>query len=114
MWTSEATYVLDNPEWADEINRGGRLAPQQLVPGMSETEIVRRREPMIVTGVQRDPRVHRPIAEAARSQSYAAAPVMAGNRVVGLLHGDYYLKGEILTRSTAKRSLPTRGVCGSR
>lgn len=93
VWTSESTYVLDDPQWADEINRAGKSAPQQLVPGMPETEIVRRREPMIVTDVQRDPRVHRPIADASRSKSYVAAPIMAGNRVVGLLHGDCYLQG---------------------
>ncbi len=93
VWTSEAVYVADDPHWADEINRVGQEQPQQLIPGLHETEIVRRRSAMIVTDVQRDSRVHRPIADASRSNSYVAAPIMSGNRVVGLLHGDCYLQG---------------------
>lgn len=93
VWTSEAVYVADDPNWADEINKVGQEQPQQLVQGLHETEIVRRRSAMIVTGVQQDSRVHRPIADASRSNSYVAAPIMSGNRVVGLLHGDCYLQG---------------------
>ena len=82
-WTGldlEAVYVVDDPEWAEEINRIGREQPQRLVPGLHETEVVRRNEPMIVTDVQRDTsRVHRRIAEASRSDSYVAVPVMSGN-----------------------------------
>ena len=94
VWISEAVYVVDDPDWADEINRIGKEQPQRLVPGLHETEVVRRNEPMIVTDVQRDTtRVHRRIAEASRSDSYVAVPVMSGNRVVGLLHGDCYIQG---------------------
>lgn len=93
VWISEAVFVADDPHWADEINKVGQEQPQQLVPGLHETEIVRRRSAMIVTDVQRDSRVHRPIADASRSNSYVAAPIMSGNRVVGLLHADCYLQG---------------------
>lgn len=48
---------------------------------------------MNVVDVQHESRVHRPIADASRSTSYVAAPVVAGGRVVGLLHGDRYLQG---------------------
>ncbi len=94
VWISEAVYVVDDPEWAEEINRIGREQPQRLVPGLHETEVVRRNEPMIVTDVQRDTtRVHRRIAEASRSDSYVAVPVMSGTQVVGLLHADCYIQG---------------------
>ena len=93
VWISESVYIIDDPQWAEEINRVGQEKPQPLVPGLHETEIVRRREAMIVTDVQRDSRVHRPIADASRSRSYAAAPLMSGNQVVGLLHADCYLQG---------------------
>lgn len=92
VWTSEAVFVVDDPQWAEEINRAGREAPQPLVPGLHETEIVRRREAMIVTDVQQDSRVHRSIADASRSNSYVAAPITSGNRVVGLLHADCYVQ----------------------
>lgn len=93
MWISESVYVADDPNWADEINRIGQEHPQPLVAGLYETEIVRRREAMIVTGVQQDSRVHRRIADASRSRSYVGAPIMSGNQVVGLLHSDCYVQG---------------------
>lgn len=93
LWISQAVYIADDPRWADEINQVGQRSPQPLFPGLYETEIARRREAMIVTDVQSDARVHRPIADASRSQSYVAAPIVSGNRVVGLLHADCYLQG---------------------
>lgn len=93
VWISQSVCVPDDPEWAREINRIGQEQPQPLVPGLFETEIARRREAMNVTDVQHEARVHRPIADASRSTSYAAAPVIAGNRVVGLLHADRYRQG---------------------
>lgn len=99
VWISRAVYIADDPQWADEINRVGQDQPQPLVPGLHETEIVRRREAMVVTDVQTDTRVHRPIADASRSQSYVAAPIISGNTVVGLLHGDCYLQGRPTTAS---------------
>lgn len=93
VWISEAVYVADDPKWADEINRIGQEHPQPLVPGLHETEIVRRREAMIVTDVQHDANVHRHIADASRSRSYVGAPIMSGNHVVGLLHSDFYVQG---------------------
>lgn len=93
VWISEAVYVADDPSWADEINRIGREHPQPLIPGLHETEIVRRREAMIVTGVQHDANVHRRIADASLSRSYVGAPIMSGHQVVGLLHSDCYVQG---------------------
>ncbi|MFM9033484.1 MAG: LuxR C-terminal-related transcriptional regulator [Mycobacterium sp.] len=93
VWISEVVYVVDDPKWADEINRIGQEHPQPLVPGLHETEIVRRREAMIVTDVQHDANVHRRIADASRSRSYVGAPIMSGNHVVGLLHSDCYVQG---------------------
>lgn len=92
VWISQSVYVPDDPVWAAEINRAGQEQPQPLVRGLFETEIVRRREARLVTDVQHEARVHRPIAEASRSNSYVAAPVMAGDGVVALLHADRYLQ----------------------
>ncbi|MCX2713613.1 LuxR C-terminal-related transcriptional regulator [Mycolicibacterium sp. J2] len=90
VWVSQSVYVPDDPDWAAEINRVGQEQPQPLVRGLFETEIVRRREARVVTDVQHDARVHRPIADASRSNSYVAAPVMAGDHVVALIHADRY------------------------
>lgn len=93
VWISESVFVTDDSDWAEEINRAGKEQPQPLVPGLFETEIVRRRRAMMVHDVQQESRVHRPIADASRSTSYVAAPVLSGDRVVGLLHADRYLSG---------------------
>lgn len=60
----------------------------QLSHMMLESELVRRREPVIVHDASTDPRVYRPLAAAATQSSYVAAPVVSGDRVIGLLHAD--------------------------
>jgi DNA-binding CsgD family transcriptional regulator len=90
LWTSEAVYIPDSAEWATEINKVGQEMPQKLGPDILETEIVRRREGLLVTDVQSDGRVNRPIADASKSRSYVAAPIISDGRVVGLLHADKY------------------------
>lgn len=92
LWTSTSAYIVDDPEWAERINEAGSTVPERLVPGLFETEIVRRREALLVTGVQGEHRVHRRIAEASQSRSYVAAPIVSRGRVVGLLHADRYLQ----------------------
>ena len=54
-----------------------------------ESELVRRRQPAIVADAATDPRVHPPLLEAAALSSYVVAPILTGERVVGLLHADY-------------------------
>lgn len=93
VWISQAVFIADDPQWAEKINRVGQDQPQTLTPGLFETEVVRRREAIIVTDVQHELRVHRPIADASLSRSYVAAPVVSHGRVIGLLHADRYLQG---------------------
>jgi DNA-binding CsgD family transcriptional regulator/GAF domain-containing protein len=93
MWVSQAVFINDDPAWAQAINKVGQEQPQALVPGLFETEVVRRRRAVVVTDVQHESRVHRPIADASLSRSYVAAPIISRTRVVGLLHADRYLQG---------------------
>ncbi|WP_181407713.1 GAF domain-containing protein [Nocardioides sambongensis] len=53
-----------------------------------ESEMVRDRQPALVADAGEDPRVHAPMAHASGLTSYAAAPILAGDRVIGLLHAD--------------------------
>ncbi|MBM7517183.1 LuxR C-terminal-related transcriptional regulator [Nocardioides nitrophenolicus] len=53
-----------------------------------ESELVERREPALVARAEGDPRVYAPMARAAGLTSYVAAPIIAGERVIGLLHAD--------------------------
>ncbi|GAA1530196.1 LuxR C-terminal-related transcriptional regulator [Nocardioides humi] len=53
-----------------------------------ESELVQRREPAIVLRAADDPRVYEPMARASGLVSYVAAPILSGDRVIGLLHAD--------------------------
>ena len=93
VWISQGVFIADDPQWAEMINRIGQEQPQTLTPSLFETEVVRRREAVVVTDVQRESRVHRPIAEASLSRSYVAAPIISRGRVIGLLHANRYFQG---------------------
>ncbi|WP_063062189.1 LuxR C-terminal-related transcriptional regulator [Nocardia sienata] len=93
LWISEQVYIVDDPGWAESINRAGQESPQALFPGLFESEMVRRRQAILVHDVQNQSRVHRRIAEESMSRSYVAAPIVSSGRVVGFIHGDRYLQG---------------------
>jgi DNA-binding CsgD family transcriptional regulator len=57
-----------------------------------ETEMVRRRGPLLVPDAQTDPRVHPTLAAATLARSYVAAPIMPEGRVIGFLHADCYMQ----------------------
>jgi DNA-binding CsgD family transcriptional regulator len=90
IWVSEAAYIDGNAEWAAEVAHVGQAQPQRVRSPMWEAEMVRRRAGILVTNVQHDRRVHRPIADASQSRSYVAAPIMPGTEVIGFLHADRY------------------------
>ncbi len=92
LWVPEAVHIVGDPEWAQEILQVGQAEPQQLTHMILETEMVRRRGPLLVANVQSDPRVHQPIASASLSRSYVAAPIMPQGRVIGFLHADCYVQ----------------------
>lgn len=54
-----------------------------------ESDMVRRRQPVMVTDASTDRRVYRPMAVAACLSSYVAAPIIVDDRVIGLLHADH-------------------------
>ena len=91
-WVPEAAYVEGDPGWAQEILRVGRDGPQLLNHMLLETEMVRRRGPLLVPNAQTDPRVHPTLAAATLARSYVAAPIMPEGRVIGFLHADCYMR----------------------
>jgi DNA-binding CsgD family transcriptional regulator len=85
-WRSHARD-MGSPErtFADWI---GGLPAIRLRDLLLECDMVRRGRPVIVLDAQRDSRVYAPLVEASGLTSYVAAPVLAGDRVIGLLHAD--------------------------
>ena len=70
----------------------GRDEPQLLNHLILETEMIRRRGPLLVPDAQTDPRVHPTLAAETRVRSYVAAPIMPEGRVIGFLHADCYVR----------------------
>jgi LuxR family transcriptional regulator, regulator of acetate metabolism len=92
LWVPEAVHVGGDPGWAREILRVGRDEAQLLNHMILETEMVRRRGPLLVPDAQTDPRVHPALAAETLSRSYVAAPIMPEGQVIGFLHADCYLR----------------------
>ncbi|MDZ7886990.1 MAG: LuxR C-terminal-related transcriptional regulator [Mycobacterium sp.] len=90
-WWVENVHVRADPEWANEIAEAGRANPAHIDHLLVESEIMRRRAPVLVRDVQHDPRVNAAIGAASLSRSYVAAPIMPDGRVIGMLHADCYL-----------------------
>ncbi|OPX10187.1 LuxR C-terminal-related transcriptional regulator [Mycobacterium sp. AT1] len=89
-WWVEGVHVTADVEWADEIARVGRDHPMQIDHLLVESEIMRRRAPVLVRDVQQDPRINSAIGQASLSRSYVAAPIMPDGRIIGMLHADCY------------------------
>lgn len=55
-----------------------------------ETDLVRRRVPVLVRDPASDPRTFQRIVEVSRSSSYVACPIMPTRRVIGFFHADRF------------------------
>jgi LuxR family transcriptional regulator, regulator of acetate metabolism len=75
---------------ASDFGRFVRAAHPQLTSCPPEFEAVQRQLPILVTNAQGRDDVYRPLVHAARSEAYAVAPMVRGNRVIGLLHADRF------------------------
>lgn len=84
---SDARHRGDSERRLDGWMRGSpeiRLGPELL-----ESALVRRRESAIVRDTAGAANVHPPLREASGVTSYVVAPLLTGDRVVGLLHADH-------------------------
>jgi DNA-binding CsgD family transcriptional regulator len=75
---------------ASDFARFLRAAHPQLTSCPPEFESVQRQLPILVTNAQKRDDVYRPLVHAARSEAYIVAPMVRGDRVIGLLHADRY------------------------
>jgi len=89
---AEAVHFENDPDSAAALLRFARENPVPLTHMLLETEMIRRRIPMLVPDAKADPRVYRPIADACDTRSYVAAPIMPEGRVIGFLHADRYFQ----------------------
>lgn len=88
-WLTERVHIGSDADWAGEILDAG-AEPYVLDHHVVDSEMVRRKVGIVVHDVQNQPGVHKLIAGVSRSRSYAAAPLIVGEEVIGFLHGDLY------------------------
>ena len=96
---AEAAWFSGDPDWAREfvaLARRPEVRPR-LDHMLLESEVVRRRRPMLVLDPENDPKTYKPLIRATMTQSYIAAPVMPGGHVIAMLHVDRYMTGETVT-----------------
>jgi DNA-binding CsgD family transcriptional regulator/GAF domain-containing protein len=89
-WLPEQVVIVRDPAWAAEVLAAGLDNPMTVTAALPESEILRRRVSLVVENVQQRESVHKPIADASLSRSYAASPIVTGGEVVGFLHCDCY------------------------
>jgi DNA-binding CsgD family transcriptional regulator len=95
---AEAAWFTGDPDWAAQfvtLARRDGVRPR-LDHMLLESEVVRRRRPMLVLDPLNDPRTYKPLVRATNTQSYIAAPVMPGGHVIAMLHVDRYMTGQAM------------------
>jgi LuxR family transcriptional regulator, regulator of acetate metabolism len=85
---AEAVHVTDDRSGAADVLARLRAKPIALEHPLIETELLRRRRATIVDDAQVHPRVDRRLVELMGWTSYAAAPLVVGPHVIGMLHAD--------------------------
>src|SRR5581483_10538591 len=102
VWKPEVLAIEDGVDPQEEMfQRFVTEAEIPLAHMLMETELVRRRIPVLVSDPWTHPRTYKPIVQAARSPSYVAAPIMPTTRVIGFFHVDRF--GQELPVSAADR-----------
>jgi DNA-binding CsgD family transcriptional regulator len=84
----ERVHFPADPEQAERFRRLALADPPRLTHMLIETEMIRRRAPVLVADARNDPRTHKPLIEASDVRSYVAAPILPENKVIGFIHAD--------------------------
>ncbi|GAB2988468.1 LuxR C-terminal-related transcriptional regulator [Amycolatopsis acidiphila] len=88
QWIARSAEAVDQTELAQAMVRVGTEHPGTLTGGMVETEMVRRRAPILVHEAEDNPRVHPQLRSLIDCHAYVSAPIMISGKVAGLVHGD--------------------------
>jgi DNA-binding CsgD family transcriptional regulator len=85
---AHSAHFAGDPEGARRVLEQLQASPVRLEHPLLETELLRRRRATIVVDAHVHPRVDRGTAELMRWRSYAAAPLLVGPKVIGVIHAD--------------------------
>lgn len=89
----ERVHFPGDPDLAAAFMHEARTNPIELNHMLLETEMIRRRGPVLVEDTRKDPRMHKPLIELGGSRSYVAAPLLPSGKVIGFIHADRYDSG---------------------
>jgi DNA-binding CsgD family transcriptional regulator/GAF domain-containing protein len=87
-WVARSAFVAGDATLAEAMVRVGQAAPGRVDPGWPESDAVHRRVAILVPDAQRNPRVHPELKALTSTREYVSAPLVAGGKVIGLLHAD--------------------------
>ncbi len=87
-WLPCSACAGEDEEFAETMVRAGAANPRRLNGPLLESEMVRRKVPILVRNPQSNPRVHPELVAVTKTMAYVAAPVLAWGRPIGLLHAD--------------------------
>jgi len=85
---AQAAHFEGEPELAHQVLEALRLQPIVLEHPLIETEVLRRRRATILLEAGVHPRVDRRLARLMNWSAYAAAPLVIGSHVIGVVHAD--------------------------
>lgn len=88
QWIARSAFVKGDPGFAEAMRVAGSSAPRQVDQQLIESELVRRRSPILVDDPRTNPRVHRELLDLTQSRAYVAAPLVVGRAVIGFVHAD--------------------------
>lgn len=90
-WIPQSAHSFSNPQQAKAMVAAGG-PPYQEIRSLNEVLVVRERQPILILRADDSPRVHPGIIPVTRSVTYAAGPIVARGRVVGMVHVDRNLE----------------------
>jgi hypothetical protein len=70
----DSVYYHERPEWAKEFHAMALVHRPQLTNQLLETEMIRRRAPVMIMNPATDPRTFKPLVILVKTTSYVAAP----------------------------------------
>ena len=89
-----SVHIPSDPELARLAVEYGAHTRPRLDHLLIESEMVRRRGPILVADVRSEPRIHGEFSALVNATGYVAAPIMSGGRAIGFLHADFGDSGQ--------------------
>lgn len=87
-WLPRSGYARNDANLVETMIEVGANHRRAVDNKLIESEMVRRRVPLLVRDAMNNDRVHPELQEVVRTHSYVAAPIISRNVVVGFVHAD--------------------------